>query len=277
MNGRPIDHVVHRVDDLDRAAATFEKLGFTLTPTAYHEDRMGTRNRLAQFRGRNFIELLEVDRPETLQPHDFAATPPFFGFGAHNKAMAGFGEGMTMLVFRTEDARADIASFAEEGIATYAPFDFERQARLPDGKEVTVSFSLGFATSPDMPRLAFFVCENRAQDYFWKPDFQTHRNGAESISAVYFRSEMPERDAAFLAQLFGGRVSLRDGGFAVAAGEEQELRVFSPDAIAALDPSFVGPDDGSTVMAGLELAGSTAAPTVPSSEAHGVFLAWRAR
>jgi len=275
MNGRSIDHVVHRVDDLDRAAATFEKLGFTLTPTAYHEDRMGTRNRLAQFRGRNFIELLEVDRPERLQPHDFGATPPFFGFGAHNREMAGFGEGMTMLVFRTDDARADIASFAEEGIPTYAPFDFERRAKLPDGNEVTVSFSLGFATSPDMPRVAFFVCENRAQDYFWKPDFQSHANGAESISAVYFCSEMPERDAAFLARLFGGRVTLHEGGFAVAAGEAQELRVLTPDAIAALDHTFAAPEDGSTVLAGLELAGRESLPAIPSGAAHGVFLTWQ--
>ncbi|WP_420403593.1 VOC family protein [Nisaea sp.] len=276
MNGRPIDHVVHRVDGLDRAAATFERLGFTLTPTASHEDRMGTRNRLAQFRGRNFIELLEVDRPEKLQAHDFAATPPFFGFGAHNREMARFGEGMTMLVFRSEDARADIASFAEEDIRTYAPFDFERRAKLPDGSEVTVAFSLGFATSPDMPRIAFFVCENRAQEYFWKPDFQSHRNETESISAVYFCSQMPERDAAFLARLFGGGVALHDGGFAVSAGDVQELRVLSPDAIAALDASFAAPEDGSTVMAGLELSGSATRPTVPSREAHGVFLVWSA-
>jgi MltA specific insert domain len=31
-----------------RAAATYQKLGFTLTPRAMHEDRMGTSNRLAQ-------------------------------------------------------------------------------------------------------------------------------------------------------------------------------------------------------------------------------------
>ncbi len=65
-SGRAIDHVVLTVRDLDRAAITYQELGFTLTPKAAHEDRIGTSNRLAQFGGKNFIELLEVDRPERL-------------------------------------------------------------------------------------------------------------------------------------------------------------------------------------------------------------------
>lgn len=272
MSGRAIDHVVHLVSDLEQAGADFEALGFRLTPRAYHEDRMGTSNRLAQFRGRNFIELLEVDRPDRLQPHDFAADPPFFGFGAHNKRLRDFGEGMTMLVFATEDARADIAAFSAAGIETYAPFDFERKAKLPDGQEVTVSFSLGFATSPALPRMAFFVCENRAPQYFWKPEYQVHPNGAETISAIYMRSAEPERDAAFLGKLFGGAVSPQEGGFAVACGGEQEIRVLVPDAITALDPEFQAPGDDSPVLAGLELKAAEARATVPAHQAHGAFL-----
>jgi catechol 2,3-dioxygenase-like lactoylglutathione lyase family enzyme len=38
--GRAIDHVVLAVRDLDRAAARYEQLGFTLTPRASHEDRV---------------------------------------------------------------------------------------------------------------------------------------------------------------------------------------------------------------------------------------------
>jgi len=62
------------VRDLARTAATYETLGFTLTPRAAHEDRTGTSNRLAQFAERNFIELLEVDvrkssLPTTLRPN----------------------------------------------------------------------------------------------------------------------------------------------------------------------------------------------------------------
>jgi hypothetical protein len=125
-SGRAIDHVVLTVRDLDAAAITYQRLGFTLTPRASHDAQMGTSNRLAQFRGRNFIELLEVDRPETLARHDFAASPPFFSFGDHNRSAAREREGLSMLVFASDNARADITSFAAAGLPTFAPFDFER-------------------------------------------------------------------------------------------------------------------------------------------------------
>ena len=68
--------MVLAVRDLARTAATYKSLGFTLTPRAAHEDRMGTSNRLAQFKAQNFIELLEVDRPEKLARHDFDGLAP---------------------------------------------------------------------------------------------------------------------------------------------------------------------------------------------------------
>ena len=139
-SGRAIDHVVLAVQDLDRTALKYQELGFTLTPRAAHEDRMGTSNRLAQFRGRNFIELLEVDRPDRLERHDFAASPPFFSFGDHNRLAVRERDGLSMMVFASDNARADLLSFSSADLPTFAPFDFERRAELPDGRQVTVPF-----------------------------------------------------------------------------------------------------------------------------------------
>lgn len=275
--GRAIDHIVLAVRDLDAAARVYETLGFTLTPRAAHEDRMGTSNRLAQFAGQNFIELLEVDRPEKLAPHDFTRTPPFFSFGAHNRAAIAKREGMSMLAFAGDDARADIAAFEAAGVPTYTPFDFERLARLPDGREVTVSFSLAFATSPDMPSIAFFVSQNRAPQHFWKPAFQEHANGAKGIKAVYIASPAPERDSAFVARMFGGAVTPVPGGMHVACGAGQAVRVLTPDAIAARDPSLSLSPDGSPMFAGITL-GCTGdgRQTIPANKACGIFIEWLA-
>ncbi len=272
--GRSIDHVVLAVRDLDAAAKTYEDLGFTLTPRASHEDRMGTSNRLAQFAGRNFIEVLEVDRPDKLTPHDFAKSPPFFSFGGHNKKMLAAREGLSMLVFASDDARADAAQFETAGVPTYEVFDFERQARLPDGQSVTVSFSLTFATSPAMPGLAFFVCQNRAQEYFWKPQFQSHANGAQVISAVYIGSAEPERDAAFVARMFDGDVAQIDGGLAVACGPGQEVRVLRPEAIRARDPSLQLDIGANPALVGIALKSGDARPVIASSAAAGMFIEW---
>src|SRR5258707_15393503 len=157
--GRSIDHVVLAVRDLDRAAARYERLGFTLTPRASHDDRMGTSNRLAQFRGESFIELLEVDRPDKLAAHDFSQVPPFFSFGDHNRLALREREGLSILAFASDDARADIRRFEAAGLATFLPFDFERQARLPNGTEATVGSTLAFGRSAHVPKLDLLVSQ----------------------------------------------------------------------------------------------------------------------
>ncbi|MEM9011739.1 MAG: VOC family protein [Pseudomonadota bacterium] len=272
-SGRPIDHIVLAVRRLDDAAATYEALGFTLTPRARHDDHMGTSNRLAQFGDRSFIEVLEVDRPDTLMPHGPEAEPPTFSFGAHNRSAVGLREGASMLVFAGEDARADIAAFTRAGIPTFAPFSFERQARTPDGASATVAFTLAFVQFPEMARLAFFVCENRAPEHFWKPAYQTHANGAAGIAAVTVASPAAERDAGLMGALFGGEVTPWGDGWSVACGPSQMVRVLLPASALALDPSLAGQDLSSALLVGVTLRGP-ARPIVAADAAHGMFLAW---
>ncbi len=105
-----------------------------------------------------------------------------------------------MLVFESSDARADQAEFAAAGLETYAPFDFSRKAKLPEGGEVTVAFSLAFVTDPRLPEAVFFCCQQHAPEYFWKPEYQSHANGAELCSEVIMVAE----DPAALNNLFAG-------------------------------------------------------------------------
>jgi len=274
-SGRAIDHVVLAVRDLARIAATYEALGFTLTPRAAHEDRMGTSNRLAQFQAKNFIELLEVDRPEKLAPHDFATEPAFFSFGDHNRRAVARRDGLSMLVFAGDDARADIARFKAADVPTFAPFDFERSGRLPDGTEVTLAFSLAFVQSPEMPDVAFFVCENRAPNAFWKPEYQSHANSATGIAAVYLASSAPERDAAFVGKMFGGEVGLMPGGgFRVACGAAQELRVLTPQDLSGRDSSLKRVEGDKPRLAGIALRRRGGKGFTPAAEAGGMFIEW---
>src|SRR5215813_13182561 len=87
--------------------------------------RTGSRNLR-----KNFIELLEVDRPD--RSHDFETSPPFFSFGDHNRLAVRERDGLSMMVFKGDNARSDISSFAAAGLATFAPFDFERVARIEE-------------------------------------------------------------------------------------------------------------------------------------------------
>ena len=270
---RGIDHLVMAVPDLAKASERYEALGFTLTPRASHPDAMGTANRLAQFAGRNFLELLEVDCPATLDEHDFAAAPPRFSFGAHNRDLLRRGHGgLSMLVLATDDAHGDLERFDAAGLRTHAPFDFERTATMPDGAEARVAFRLGFVTTPEMPDIAFFVCENRFPENFWKPAFQTHANGAKAISRVYLAAPRPEAHRDFLSALTGGSVETMAGGLRFECGN-QDLWVLEPAALAPLAPVDPG---ARPRLVGFAVDAHEAEPHVtPADDACGAFIEWR--
>lgn len=269
---RSIDHPVVAVRDLDRAAEEWRALGFTLTPRAHHADHMGTCNHVVQFRNRAFIEILEVDRPERMTAHAPEESPPRFSFGAHHHAFLGNGPGLSMLALTTADARADLEELRQRGLHTYAPFDFERRTTLPDGSEATVGFSLGFVTSPRFAGNAFFLCQHRAPQHFWRESYQTHANGALSLDAIYVVSERPEDDAAFLSVLTGGTVHPADGGYRVDCGE-QELIVATAACLARLAPDVTTSRPESPRLAGLAIG----VPDPPSAPVvvSGTFIAWR--
>ncbi len=274
-SGRPIDHLVLAVPNLDEAVDHYTRLGFTPTPRARHDDHMGTSNHLLQFHHRNFIELLQVDRPETLDEHALDAEPPRFSFGAHNRAyVKKRRSGVSMIVFATDDARADIEAFRDRGLQTYAPFDFERQAKKPDGTEVTVAFSLGFVTDAAMGDTAFFVCQQRAPQHFWKPAYQEHANGALGIATVYMAADDPGAHGAFLGNLFDGEVTSVEAGISIACGPHQKIVVLTPAGIRDIAPATPTPTSGPMVV-GIALASQhPAAEVVSSDDGCGMFIQW---
>lgn len=191
-----IDHFVLCGRDHQAMRESYAALGFTLTPEARHP--FGTGNSLIQLEG-CFLELLSVFEPGQIPP----PAPGQFSFAAFNRDFLAQREGMSMLVLDSIDARADVAAFRAAGLQTYEPFDFSRQARLPTGKEVSVSFSLAFATHPTMPDMAFFTSQQHAPQHFWKTEYQRHTNRALTILEVCLVAERPADHAGFLSAFAG--------------------------------------------------------------------------
>lgn len=221
MTGRGIDHLVLCVDDLEAAEGFYRRLGFTTTPRAAHP--FGTGNVLAQLQG-NYIELLSVVAPGKIVP----AAPGGFSFGAFNQAFLETRPGFSMLALASDDARRDHAEFVAKGLDTYPPFDFARQATLPDGRRATVAFSLVFVTDARMPTAAFFVCQHHTPEHFWKPDYQRHANGAVAVNEVVMVAAEPESLADLFSRLHGrDAVTVEPGRLAVATGRAG-VTVLSP-------------------------------------------------
>ena len=223
---RGIDHLVLAVRDLEKARAFYEKLGFTLTPRAEHP--WGTANHLVQFNG-CFLELLGVGDPAKIVPHE----PGEFSFGAHNRDFLAGREGMSMLVFQSHDARRDQAEFAASGLETYAPFNFGREAKLPDGTTARVAFSLAFVTDSRIPGTAFFTCQQHAPKYFWKREYQTHPNGARTIAELVMVAPDPPALGDFFAKLQGRESVTAKGSALHVATARGRISVLTPAAFAA--------------------------------------------
>ena len=191
---RGIDHLVLSVSDIERAAEFYRRLGFTTTPRAQHP--WGTDNSLVQLNG-SFLELLAVTRPELVPP----SKEREFSFGEYNHEFLSHREGMSMLVFESTDAKADREEFISRGLRPFDNFHFERLATLPDGAQVTVAFTLAFATDPRMPEAVFFCCQQHAPQYFWRPEYQTHENGADAVVEVIMVADQPIALADFFSKV----------------------------------------------------------------------------
>jgi hypothetical protein len=271
---RAIDHIVVATGNLDATATHYESLGFTLTPRAQHNAAMGTSNRLIQLAGGNYIELLEVDRPDGIARHRFDADPAFFSFGAHNRDFLRGGSGISMLAVKSTDLRSDLMHLNRSRLQTYVPLDFERQARLPDGSEVIVAFSLGFVTCPTLPGLAFFLCQHHSPQFFWRPEYQVHDNAARTVSAIYLASNDPELEIDFLKSLTGGAASAVAGGFQVACAGSS-IFVLTPIALSKLVPGFDWSSGHAPAFVGVGIEPSVQAPdSARVSRCGGTFLMW---
>lgn len=161
-----IDHVVIAVDDIARSAASYRRLGFTLTPQGRHTT--GSENHCIMFE-RDYFELLSapVVHPVTRYYRDFVAQ----------------GEGLAALALATDDARRFHDELAADGIAVDAPVDFSRPVKLESG-----TFDAAFRITQLAPGAApagkVFACQHFTRELVWRPEYLAHANGAVGLAGI---------------------------------------------------------------------------------------------
>jgi catechol 2,3-dioxygenase-like lactoylglutathione lyase family enzyme len=228
-----IDHIVHVVRDLDAAGDFYRRLGFAVGARNVHP--WGTHNRIVQFKT-SFIELLEIGEPEKIPPHGRRA----FSFGAFNRDFLAAREGLSMLILKSTDARADARLFEAAKISDFEVFDFGREAKKPDGATVKVAFSLAFARDPASPNVGFAVCQQHFPENFWDPAFQLHGNGATGMPGVVMVADNPSDHHVFLKG-FTGVSDLHSSSLGIkAVTSHGEIEIMEP--IAFRDQFGMTPD-----------------------------------
>lgn len=205
---RGLDHIVHAVRDLDAVVEAYRALGFTVGARNKHP--WGTHNHIVQMPG-FFIELLTLAEPDKLGDDGFSKL-----FGAYNGDFIARGDGLSLLILESLDARADEAALRAAGYAASDVMRFDREGKRPDGSTVKVGFSLAFAEDRHAPDIHFCICQQHYPENFWNPAFQKHANGVQGIAGVVMVADEPARHRDFLLAYTGAAGARANGdGFTI--------------------------------------------------------------
>jgi glyoxalase-like protein len=233
-----INHLVLAGHDLEAMRSHYADLGFTVTPRGQHP--FGTGNSLIQLHG-TYIELLAVTAPQDVPEHRAG----HFSFAAFNRDYLARHQGFSMLVLDTPDARADIKAWRAAGLQTYEPFDFSRTAKMPDGEDITVGFSLAFVSHPAAPWLGLFACRHYSPQYFEQPRYVRHANGATAVEDVWIVGETAPDLAGFLHTVTGAKPVKNDSSATTLQTRTGAIVLARPQAFErAFGLAAPHPDDG---------------------------------
>ena len=273
-----IDHAVVMVKDLDKAAETYRRLGFTLSPRGTHSAHMGTGNYTIMF-DPDYMELLGV-----LTPTEHNAPT--------RAALAGRGEGIERIAFTAVDSAAGAEEIRARGYPPIGPTDFERPVTLPDGTVSAAKFRTFMWPTAEAPGgVRIFACQHKTRETVWIPELMTHANGAKRLRQVLIVSPEPVADATHLSRMIDiAPNNETDGAVAVPSGGDRADFVFlTRDQLGKRYPGVSLDDLPDRGGAGLVIAADLAATAkaldgtgvssgssicVPPASANGTLLAF---
>lgn len=206
-----LDHVVINVrDQVDDALATYQRLGFTMTPRGYHT--LGSMNHLAIF-GTEYLELIAARPGDTGRP-EIMASPV----------------GLNGLVFGTEDSAAVFSALQGAGVPILPPLQFSRPVELSTGpRDATFRTVRLPPETTEAGRLYF--CHHLTRDLVWRDEWRHHANGAIGVIRAVIVAHDPSRLGGLFTRMFGsGSVRHIDGGQSLALGLSR-FDILTPDAL----------------------------------------------
>ena len=196
-----IDHVVIAVHDLDLAADTFSRLGFTLAPRGFHD--FGSQNHCIMF-GDDYMELVAVPKPHPFNQYysDFLVR----------------GEGLSATVLKTADATALATELAAAGLAPSGPIALSRPVQVGNVAQ-DARFALVGLPLEATPGHRMFACQHLTRELVWRREWQSHANGATRLAAVAFADEVPAIAAVPYQRIFNAKAKPIAEGLRVDTGD----------------------------------------------------------
>jgi hypothetical protein len=248
-----LDHVVINArDEMDAAAETYSRLGFTLTERGYHS--LGSMNHLAMF-GTDYLELIAVEKGAKTGRLDLLNYPA----------------GLNGLVFGSEDSAITYKELTANGVPVEAPVEFTRPVKYAGGQG-DARFRTVRMKNGVVPYGRVYWCHHFTRDLVWRDEWRHHANGAVAVQRAVIVEPDPAEAAKLYAQMFGPE-AVRDirGGKAVIIGNSR-FDILTASALRdqfseACVPDFEG---RFAFMAGLTFRTTSLRKTAMALQAGGI-------
>ncbi len=227
-----IDHVIVGVRDLEQARATYERLGFRVTPRGRHVG-WGTANYCLMF-ANDYVELLGIVDPDR--------------FTNNLDRFLEEREGLLSIVLHTSDPEATRDAWRGAGLE---PAEVAELGRLLE-PETELRFQNVMLAAEATGGVPMFACAHLTPGPMRAPEWLRHPNGAIRIRSVTVVAEDPAACWEPMARVFGTtRLTDTDDTLAVHTGRGGVILIVTPDDLEVLHPELeaVGADQDPVIAA----------------------------
>lgn len=216
LEPRSLDHFVVLVRDANRAAESYERLGFHVRPLAEHEE-IGSRNRVVHF-DQTYLEFIDLSdsRREISAPY---------------LDRFELGEGLVHVSLTSEDLEADREQLREAGFEPAPIISARRKITLPDGRGDETASSCFYLWREKNRYLSLFFSAHPKPHTIFIPEYVSHANTAREVSRCVYVSRELDDDAEHFTTCFGAEPEVRSADHLCWRGTRGDLtEVLNPTA-----------------------------------------------
>lgn len=227
-----LDHVGFFVADIQAAEATFQRIGFTLTPVNIHYHagadgalvRSGTANRLAVLR-RGYLEVLAAVADTPLADQLTTALARYAG--------------LHLLAFTHADVASREARLLAAGFDLQPTVKLRRPVQTPAGDR-TLHVTVVRAQPGVFPEGRVQLLTHETPELIWQPGADRHPNRADALTDVLLVCEDARAKAERFARFTGGCLAPEEDHWVVSL-DRGRLSFATPQAAGRLLPAFAPP------------------------------------
>ena len=221
--GLVLDHVAVVVPDLARAAASYERLGFRLTPQSSHKgplkpggplEPFGTGNHCAMFTD-GYLELLGITDSN--------------GYTGEVTPLLQKYAGLHLIALGCRDARQAALDLGRRLGAELAVRELGRDVPQAEGGAKPAAFRIVALPPGTFPEAKLFLIEHATPDVLWQPALLSQPNGVIALAGAVLCVASPPETLQRLSRILGredtgGRFTLPRGTLEVVDRRELSTR-----------------------------------------------------